>query len=84
MSQLISVAANTNTYIQFDTKIPSLSDTSDIVEAFRLYHYGLDNYTTNTAPAANSIHSHLTTMKTDISDLQSNQAAINPLLLMGA
>jgi hypothetical protein len=44
---------------QFDTKVPSLSDQANIVEAFKLYHYGLDNYTGSEAPAADSIHAHL-------------------------
>jgi hypothetical protein len=44
---------------QFDTKVPSLSDQANIVEAFKLYHYGLDNYTGSEAPAADSMHAHL-------------------------
>jgi hypothetical protein len=44
---------------EFDTKIPSLNDQANIVEAFKLYHYGLDNYTGAESPAADSIHSHL-------------------------
>ena len=44
---------------EFDTKIPSLSDQADIVEAFKLYHYGIDNYDGGTAPAADSVHAHL-------------------------
>lgn len=44
---------------EFDSKIPSLSDQADIVEAFKLYHYGLDNYTGGEPPAEESIHGHL-------------------------
>lgn len=43
----------------FDTKIPLLSDQANIVEAFKLYHYGLDNYTGGEPPAADSMHAHL-------------------------
>jgi hypothetical protein len=47
---------------QFDAKVPSLSDQANIVEAFKLYHYGIDNYTGSGFPAADSIHSHLETL----------------------
>jgi hypothetical protein len=43
---------------EFDTKIPALTDTANIQEAFLLYHYGLDNYDGTTSPAANSIEGH--------------------------
>jgi hypothetical protein len=56
--QLISDASGYQE-TEFDTKIPSLSDQANIVEAFKLYHYGLDNYTGSEPPAENSIHSHL-------------------------
>lgn len=56
--QLISDASGYNA-TEFDTKIPSLNDQANIVEAFRLYHYGIDNYNGTTAPAADSVHSHL-------------------------
>lgn len=49
---------------EFDTKIPSLNDQANIVEAFKLYHYGLDNYTGAESPAADSIHSHLVDFNT--------------------
>lgn len=77
MAQLISTASNSS-YNQFDTKIPELDDISDIIEAFRLYHYGKENYEDNSAPASNSIHGHLSDMQAEISK------SINPMLLMGA
>jgi hypothetical protein len=43
---------------EFDTKIPALTDTANIQEAFLLYHYGLDNYDGSTPPSANSIEAH--------------------------
>jgi hypothetical protein len=51
---------------EFDTKIPSLNDQANIVEAFKLYHYGLDNYTGAEAPAADSVHAHLANFNTRI------------------
>lgn len=70
MSQKVSVAAGNSIYTQFDTLIPSIGDTADIVEAFRLYHYGRPGFTTGGAPAAESIHQHLQDLRDDITDLQ--------------
>ena len=86
MSQLISAAANT-TYDVFDTKIPSLTQNGNIVEALRLYHYGKDNYTDNSAPAANSMYMHLKGFDDRLDSLESGGSGgsgINPILLMGA
>ena len=43
---------------EFDTKIPSLTDQANVVEAFKLYHYGIDNYTGTGAPSSDSVHAH--------------------------
>jgi hypothetical protein len=59
MSQLVSVAANNSAFTQFDTRIPDLNQAADIVEAFRLYHYGKDNFVLGQEPADLSIHGHL-------------------------
>jgi len=59
--QLVSDASGYNA-TEFDTKIPSLNYQANIVEAFKLYHYGIDNYTGSGFPAADSIHSHLETL----------------------
>jgi hypothetical protein len=60
MSQSISTAANTTSYTTYDTKIPELLQAADIVEAFKLYHYGRDNFSGDaTAPATNSIYGNL-------------------------
>jgi len=56
--QLVSDASGYNA-TEFDTKIPSLNDQANIVEAFKLYHYGIDDYDGTEPPAADSIHSHL-------------------------
>lgn len=69
MPQLVSTAAN-STYTEFDTRIPSIGDTADIVEAFRLYHYGKANYTDGSAPADNSIYAHLLSLREDVDTLQ--------------
>ena len=62
MSQLVSVASGYGA-TQYDTKIPSLGDAASIVEAFKLYHYGIDNFDGSVSPAANSIESHLVNLK---------------------
>lgn len=58
MSQLISNAAG-GQGTDYDVKIPELSDTANIVEAFKLYHFGLDNYNGDTAPSENGVYSHI-------------------------
>lgn len=70
MSQKISVAAGNSNFNEFDTLIPSIGDTADIVEAFRLYHYGKAGYTTGGNPASESIYQHLKNLKNDIQELQ--------------
>lgn len=65
MAQLISDASN-STFKQFDTSIPELSDSADIVEAFRLYHYGKENFVTGDEPADSSLYAHLKSIVDDI------------------
>jgi hypothetical protein len=67
--QFLSDASNFEA-TQFDTKIPSLSDEADIVEAFKLYHYGLDNYTGGQSPASDSIHGHLVSIDNRVTSLE--------------
>jgi hypothetical protein len=67
--QLLSVASGYGA-TEFDTKIPSLGDAANIVEAFKLYHYGIDNYAGATSPAADSIESHLIDLSDRITDLE--------------
>jgi hypothetical protein len=44
---------------EFDTLIPQINTTADIVEAFKQYHYGFADYNGTVVPSPNSIHSHL-------------------------
>jgi hypothetical protein len=66
MPEFISQAAETSD--EFDTLIPVLTETSDIVEAFRLYHYGRPGQVT--APAALSIHGHLDTLTNSLQSIE--------------
>lgn len=74
MPQLVSTAAN-STFTEFDTSIPAIGDTADIVEAFRLYHYGKANFVTGEAPATLSIHGHLDSLRNDVEELQNKPSA---------
>jgi hypothetical protein len=70
VSQLISAASNSS-FNEFDTKIPSFGQTADIVEAFRLYHYGKENFITGQdVPADNSIYAHLVKLRDDVEFLE--------------
>lgn len=66
MSQLISSAAGSSSAIlTYDTKIPELGQAADIVEAFKLYHYGSDNFS-GSSPDSKSIYNHLKTLQNNI------------------
>lgn len=81
MSQLVSVASGYGA-TQYDTKIPSLGDAANIVEAFKLYHYGKDDYDGTSSPASDSIEQHfidlksLVDQKLSISSASSNYSTI--------
>lgn len=51
--------------VTYKSKIPSFGDDSSIVEAFRLYHYGIDNYSTG-SPAANSIEGNFSSLSASV------------------
>jgi hypothetical protein len=82
LSTLISSAAN-STFTQFDTRVAELVQTADIIEAFKLYHYGKDNFGPGDLPAADSIYGHLKKIRDDLDNFIQPDT-INPLLLIGA
>lgn len=51
--------------VTYKSKIPSFGDDASIVEAFRLYHYGIDNYSSG-APAANSIEGNFSSLSASV------------------
>ena len=67
MSQVVGV--------NFKTKIPQFTDDASIEEALRVYHYGVDNYTTQTIPNDSiegnfrSLDSRLTTVEGQVTNL---------------
>jgi hypothetical protein len=75
MAQLLSTATSNSTVTEYDTLIPELPETADIVEAFKLYHYGKVNFSTVDIPSENSIYGHFESLKNDMH--------LGSLLLMG-
>lgn len=55
---------------QYKSRIPTLSDDATIVEALRVYHYGVDNYSTEPIPN-DSIEGNFRTLNTAVAALQS-------------
>jgi len=55
---------------QYKSRIPTLSDDATIVEALKVYHYGVDNYSTEPIPD-DSIEGNFRTFGTAITALQS-------------
>jgi hypothetical protein len=60
----------------FQTRIPTFSDDASIQEAFSLYHYGKDNYSTTEDVPAQSIEGHLTSLNTRITNAESSIGAL--------
>lgn len=55
---------------QYKSRIPTLSDDASIVEALKVYHYGVDNWTTQPIPN-DSIEGNFRTLSAAITSLQS-------------
>jgi hypothetical protein len=55
---------------QYKSRIPSFSDEASIVEALKVYHYGVDDYTTEPIPD-DSIEGNFRSLGTSITALQS-------------
>lgn len=54
----------------FKSRIPTFNDDASIEEALKVYHYGVDNYTTQTIPN-DSIEGNFRTLTTNLSILDS-------------
>jgi hypothetical protein len=52
--------------LNFRTRIPTFSDDASIEEALKLYHYGVDNYSSQAIPE-NSIEGHFTSLNNRVS-----------------
>lgn len=60
---------------QFKSRMPSLSDDATIVEALKVYHYGVDDYSTETIPD-DSIEGNFRTLTANVSSLQTSLAGL--------
>lgn len=60
---------------QYKSRIPSFSDDASIVEALKVYHYGVDNWTTEPIPD-DSIEGNFRTLHDDVSTINSALAAL--------
>ena len=86
MAQLLSTAAANTNVTDYDTLIPELNETADVVEAFKLYHYGKVGFTTGDTPSADSVYGHLEQLQTNIDNLSTeieSSIPLAPLLFMG-
>jgi hypothetical protein len=57
--------------VTYKTKIPSLSDDASIEEALRVYHYGVDNYSSQPIPA-DSIEGNFSSLNTRVDNVESS------------
>lgn len=60
---------------EYKSRIPSFSDDASIVEALKVYHYGVDDWTTQPIPN-DSIEGNFRTLNTAITSLQSTVSAL--------
>lgn len=60
---------------QYKSRIPSFSDDASITEALKVYHYGVDNWTTEPIPD-DSIEGNFRTLHDDITTINSTLAAL--------
>lgn len=56
--------------VNFPTRIPEFTDDASIEEALKVYHFGVDNYTSGTIPV-NSIEGHFSALDTKINLVES-------------
>jgi len=60
---------------QYKNRIPSFSDDASIVEALKVYHYGVDNWTTEPIPD-DSIEGNFRTLNTAVSTINSTLSTL--------
>lgn len=66
---------------EYKSRIPSFSDDASIVEALKVYHYGIDNWTTEPIPD-DSIEGNFRTLHTDVASIQSQLSSLNYVQLV--
>lgn len=65
---------------QYKSRIPSFSDDASIVEALKVYHYGVDNYSTEPIPD-DSIEGNFRSLNTAITSLQAAVSGLSSTYL---
>jgi hypothetical protein len=66
--------------VTYKTKIPSLSDDASIEEALRVYHYGIDNYSSQPIPS-DSIEGNFSSLNTRIDNVESSITNLNVIFI---
>jgi hypothetical protein len=66
--------------VTYKTKIPSLSDDASIEEALRVYHYGIDNYSSQPIPE-DSIEGNFASLNTRIDGVESSITNLNVVFI---
>lgn len=61
---------------QYKSRIPSFSDDASITEALKVYHYGVDNWTTEPIPD-DSIEGNFRTLHDDVTTINSTLATLS-------
>jgi hypothetical protein len=61
--------------LNFKSRIPTFSDDASVVEAFKVYHYGVDDYSTQPIPD-DSIEGNFRTISTSLAAVNSTIAAL--------
>ena len=66
---------------QYKSRIPSFSDDASIVEALKVYHYGVDNWTTEPIPN-DSIEGNFRTLYTNVATINSQLSSLSYVQLV--
>jgi len=66
--------------VTYKTKIPSLTDDASIEEALRVYHYGIDNYSSQPIPA-DSIEGNFRSLNTRVDGVESTVSNLNVVFI---
>jgi hypothetical protein len=64
--------------LNFKSRIPTFSDDASVVEAFKVYHYGVDDYSTQPIPD-DSIEGNFRTITTSLTAVNSTIAALGTI-----
>jgi hypothetical protein len=65
----------------YRSRIPSFSDDASIVEALKVYHYGVDDWTTQPIPN-DSIEGNFRTLNTSVTNIQGQLSSLNYVQLV--